>query len=231
MAEYTVGLDPGQTVDPTAIAVVQRIDGGTKPLYRCGHLERLPLNTTYPDVITHTRRLLQQSPLLGRAELVLDLTGIGRPVGDMFRQEGLHPIKVTITAGHEEKIGERGEHHVAKLILVSQVQALLHDGRLQIQKDLAEAPVLRSELEDFRATVSGSGRWTFGARSGAHDDLVLALSLAIWRANKRGSGRIDPSVLVRSAQIRTRHSLDNFSSNDASAELRMLHIRAISRGR
>jgi hypothetical protein len=128
---YYLGCDPGQSVDPTAIAVMQRIlrEGG-KPLYRCGHLERLPLNTPYPGVIQHVRRLLARDPFIGRTELVLDLTGVGRPVADLFQAEGLYPVKVTITAGSEETVDDRGVHHVAKLILVSTVQAMLHDGRL-----------------------------------------------------------------------------------------------------
>ena len=92
---------------------------------------------------------------------------------------------MSINAGVTETLNEHGIWHVAKLLLVSTVQALLHDGRLQIQKDLPEAPILKLELEDFRATVTDSGRWTFGARSGAHDDLVLALALALWRASRR----------------------------------------------
>jgi len=62
---------------------------------------------------------------------------------------------------------------------------------------------LKLELEDFRATVTDSGRWTFGARSGAHDDLVLALALALWRASRRAPMYIHPSVLARSALLRT----------------------------
>src|SRR5215472_5002114 len=164
MSEYTIGIDPGQSIDPTAFAAVYCLQDGAKPLFRCGYLERLPLDTPYPGIIQHARRLLQQKRFLGRTELVLDLTGVGRPVGDMFRTEGLHPVKVTITAGHEETVVD-GIHHVAKLILVSHVQALLHDGRLQIQQDLPDAPVLRNELADFRATVTDSGNWRFGARA------------------------------------------------------------------
>jgi hypothetical protein len=67
------------------------------------------------------------------------------------------------------------------------------------QKNLPEAPVLKMELEDFRASVTDSGRWTFGARSGAHDDLVLALALALWRASRRVPMQVHPSVLARSA--------------------------------
>jgi hypothetical protein len=236
MAEYNVGLDPGQTQDPTALAVVRTLQDGDKPVFQCGHLERLPLGTPYPGIIQHTRRLLQKEPLLGKAELILDLTGVGRAVGDMFRQEGMHPVRVTITAGLDETVDDRGEHHVAKMILVSTVQALLHDGRLLIQKDLPDAPALRTELEDFRATVTDSGRWTFGARAGQHDDLVLALSLAVWRAYKRRTRPIHPSVLARSAQIWDRPSLDRFDrfdrggGHDAIGELRSFQQRAL-RGR
>lgn len=200
MSEFTIGIDPGQSIDPTAFAAVRRVQNGAKPMFQCGYLERLPLNTTYPSTVQHARRLLTKEPFLGRSELVLDLTGVGRPVADLFRSEGLHPVRVTITAGNDELVDERGIHHVAKLILISQVQTLLHDGRLQIQKELADAPVLRAELEDFRATVTDSGRWTFGARSGAHDDLVLALALAVWRANRRQIF-VHPDVLRRSAQL------------------------------
>ena len=235
MAEYTIGIDPGQTSDPTAFAIVRRIPGEIKPSFHCGHLERLPLGTPYPAIIQHARRLLQQETLRGNAELVLDLTGVGRPVGDMFRLEGLNPVRVTITAGNDETFID-GEHHVAKSILISHIQALLHDGRLLIQSELPEAPALRTELEEFRATVTDSGHWRFGARSGAHDDLVLALALAVWRVNKRRMGPVHPDVLARSAQIRTRHSLDRFGfggdgTHDAIGELRAFQQRALARGR
>jgi hypothetical protein len=235
VTDYYIGLDPGQAIDPTAIAIVRRVQDGNRPQYQCGYLERLQLGTPYPGIIQHTRRLLSKDPFLGRSELVLDLTGVGRPVADLFHLEGLRPTRVTITAGSEETIDDHGIHHVAKLILVSQVQALLHDGRLQIQKDLPDAPVLRAELEDFRASVTDSGRWTFGARSGAHDDLVLALALATWRANKKRPMQIHPDVLARSASLQIRRYLGDrsYGGHDGSAEIefRTLQQRALLRAR
>jgi hypothetical protein len=38
----------------------------------------------------------------------------------------------------------------------------------------------------MRATVTDAGRWTFGARSGKHDDLVLALAVALFRSHGDG---------------------------------------------
>ena len=137
---------------------MQRIPNANgKPTFRCGHLGRLPLATPYPGIVRHVHRLLGHPPFLGQS-LVLDLTGVGRPVADLFQAEGLRPVKVSITAGDNETRNEQGIWHVAKLLLVSTVQALFHDRRLQIQKDLPEAPVLKLELEDFRASVTDSGR-------------------------------------------------------------------------
>jgi hypothetical protein len=211
---FYIGVDPGQAVDPTAIAAVQRIAGRNgRPLFRCGHLARLPLNTSYPHVVQHVKHLARGEPFYNRAELVLDLTGVGRPVADLFQAEGLKPVKVSITAAvvgsADDTVDDKGVHHVAKLHLVSTLQTLLHDGRLQLQADLPETPVLVLEMRDFQATVTDTGRWRFGARSGAHDDLVLALALALWRAAKRPTLAVHPDVMRRSMQIFNRPSLDN----------------------
>ena len=97
---YTVGADLGQSQDPTAVAVVRRLDRWpAKPIFQVGHLGRLPLGTSYPNVVSHVTNMLHRPPLLGKAELVIDFTGVGRPVFDMFVGRGVSPIGVTITAG------------------------------------------------------------------------------------------------------------------------------------
>jgi hypothetical protein len=203
MSEYTIGCDPGQSIDPTAFCVVRRIDGGRKPLFHVGHLERVAPQYTVPWCRDPRSPLVAPKGVLRSRRTGADLTGVGRPVADLFQVEGVRPIKVTITAGSEELHDDKtGIYHVAKLVLISTVQTLLHDGRLLIQKELPDAPALRTELEDFRATVTDSGRWTFGARAGQHDDLVLALALACWRANKRRPMQIHPSFIASTARLR-----------------------------
>jgi hypothetical protein len=178
--EYTIGVDLGQSFDPTAIAIVRRIeDSAGRAIFQVGHLERLPLQTLYPHVVAHVGNLMQR--LRGPSELVIDSTGVGKAIADMFTIAGLPTINVTIVAG--EAITSEGlNHRVPKITLVSRVQALLHSGQLKIHRHLAEAPVLVEELQSFRAQISDLGHWRFGARSGAHDDLVLAASVALWRS-------------------------------------------------
>lgn len=153
-------------------------------LFEVGFLQRLPLGTSYPSIVAHVGRVLSQLP--AGAELVIDETGVGKPVGDMFVYGGISPVRVQITAGVAET--HDGMHcSVPKLILVSRLQALLHQGQLKIKRSLPEAEVLVRELQDFRVEYTATGNLTFNARQGRHDDMVLALAIACWRAHGGGT--------------------------------------------
>jgi hypothetical protein len=148
-------------------------------IFQVGHLERAPLGTTYPAIVHHVGRLLGRLPK--GTELIIDYTGVGRPVFDMFRHLSVYPVGVLITNGATETTID-GVAHVPKIVLVGRLQALLHEGRLKIQKDLPEAGALVNELADFRVQFTAAGHLTFNAREGRHDDLVLALAIACYRA-------------------------------------------------
>jgi hypothetical protein len=164
------------------------------PIFQVGHLERLPLGTSYPGIVAHVGRLLTKLP--GRPELVIDFTGVGRPVFDMFVYAGISPTGVVITSGTDET-HHRMTRSVPKLTLVSRLQALLHEGRLKILRELAEAETLVRELQDFRSEFTAAGHLTFNARTGKHDDLVLALAIAVWRAHGGGFAGWGFSELMR----------------------------------
>ena len=153
------------------------------PIFQVGHLERLPLGMPYPAIVAHVGRLLTKLP--GRPELVIDYTGVGRPVFDMFVYSGIYPTGVLITGGTTEA-RDGPTRSVPKLTLVSRLQALLHEGRLKILRELSEAETLVRELQDFRCEFTAAGHLTFNARTGKHDDLVLALAIAVWRAHGGG---------------------------------------------
>jgi len=152
-------------------------------IFQVGHLERLPLGTPYPAIVAHVGRLLAKLP--AGTDLAIDLTGVGKPVFDLFQYSGIYPVGVQITAGSAES-RDGMVCSVPKLTLVSRLQALLHEGRLKIQRELAEAETLVRELQDFRVEFTAAGHLTFNARAGKHDDLVLALAIATWRAHGGG---------------------------------------------
>jgi hypothetical protein len=199
---WTMGVDLGQSHDPTAVAIVEsevavrcfydehdveprQVPEGVE--HRVRHLERLPLRMAYPMQVAHVRGLLR-APELRECELVIDETGVGKPVCDLFEQDGLRPHRVTITAGVEEGRAGMRSWRVPKVMLVSRLQAALHAGELKLSPGLAELKALQGELSEFRMRHTQAGSAVFGGREGRHDDLVLALALALWRAQARVRG-------------------------------------------
>jgi hypothetical protein len=146
------------------------------------HLQRMPLGLSYPTIVHDIGLMLERPPMRGVAELVIDETGVGRAVGDIFTQSGLKLVRVTITSGNDESMSGSRRYSVSKTNLISLLDAKLHTGELRFAKELREAPAMEEELKDFRRHVSESGRYSFEARAGKHDDLVLACSIALWRA-------------------------------------------------
>lgn len=190
--EYALGLDLGQTFDPTAAALLEmrqeplaEIDPQTlrqrlgRKIVNVRGLWRYPLQTPYPAIVRDIALRLGDTRIAG-ARLAIDQTGVGRPVFDLFAQAGLRPVGITITGGSDFSQVEVDQFRVAKILLVSVMQSLLHAGEIKIAKSLPDASVLVSELQDFRANISETGYASFGARSGKHDDLVLAVSVAGW---------------------------------------------------
>jgi hypothetical protein len=186
---FVLSADLGQSQDPTAIAVLKhrkifshhstgsRTQIGER--FDVCHLARLPLGLAYPQVVQEVRMLMARKPVAGNCELIVDETGVGRAVADLFDTTGLRPTRLTITAGIEQGWAH-GSWHVSKQILISTLDARLHTGELGFAKELHEASAMELELTDFRRKVSVAGRYTFEARVGKHDDLVLAVAIGLW---------------------------------------------------
>ena len=90
-------------------------------------------------------------------------------------------IPVLIHGGYQTAYDPRdGTYRVPKRDLVEAAQIALQNRRLEISSALPDASILIQELRDFRGTVSEAGNDRYEAREREHDDLVLALSMAVW---------------------------------------------------
>ncbi len=143
-------------------------------------LRRWPLGTPYPDIVEDVLTALQFEKLLDPV-LVVDETGVGRAVVDLFRCRvkcGFYPVVITA--------GATAQHngiswHVPKKDLVGVMQVLMGHRLLQVPEKLKEGELLRKELQNFKVKVTSSANEVFGAwREGEHDDLVLAVAIATW---------------------------------------------------
>jgi hypothetical protein len=192
--DFVVGVDLGQSRDYTAIAVVERVRTVTfdpdtleeQPAtvnFQLRHLERPELGTAYPAIVERCISLLDRAPLSRETPLVVDRTGVGRAVTDIFTAAGVEPVAVTIHGG-DEVIREGKHYRVPKRELVGTLIALYQTGRLKVAESLALAPALANELLNFKVKVDlrtahdSYESW----RESVHDDLVLAVALACWYA-------------------------------------------------
>jgi hypothetical protein len=94
--------------------------------------------------------------------------------------------------GHDSRAAitslRRGELclYVPKRDLAAAVVAALGSRRLRVASALPDAPMLLAELRKFRMKISDAGNDTNSAwRENDHDDWVLAVALALWRARRR----------------------------------------------
>jgi len=187
---YALAVDLGQSNDPTAVAVLEHrkhqhvhIKGRITQAgetFDVRYLRRLPLGLSYVEQVGEVSRLVGRPPLNDQCLFAIDETGVGRAVGDFFDQVGVSPTRITITGGTAvTNVGPR-RFHVPKGILVSLLDARLHTGELRFAANLTEASAMANELRDFRRHVSAAGRFSFEARAGQHDDLVLSVAIGIW---------------------------------------------------
>ena len=201
--DYILGIDLGQAHDFTALTVLergQRPTGRHKTIttasgamryppeleatYQVRHLERLSRGTPYPQQVERVTRLVEQTRRTVGTEprMVVDQTGVGRPVVDMLRAAGHKRLAAVTIHGGDQATREGNEHRVPKRELVSILQVLLQSDRLAVARSLPEADTLTKELMAFKVTLSATGHDSYGNdwRENAHDDLVLAVALAAW---------------------------------------------------
>ena len=183
---YIIGVDLGQVHDYTAVAIVERRQAPMGWVVR--YLFRFPLGTSYVEIVEEIRRLMYLPALRGQSQLVLDATGVGRPVLDLFRQAGMgcRPVGISIHGG-DAVTPDRAisGYRVPKRDIVSNLEVRFELGQVKINRSLPYADLLLKELQNFRRHIAESGHDSYGAgRSGAHDDLVLALGIAIWLGQK-----------------------------------------------
>lgn len=196
---FIIGLDLGQTADYTALAVLERLDQEywrtRQYSYASRYLERFDLHTSYPDIVRRVKMLVNILPLkenevdCAEYELVVDQTGVGRPVVDLLRQASLSVTAITITGGNSfARAGQ--DYTVPKRDLISNLQVLLQSKRLTFAENLPMVKILINELLNYQVKITETAHDVYSGREGVHDDLVLAVALAGWYG-ENGAGVLE----------------------------------------
>ncbi len=179
MADFFVGLDLGQANDYTALSILEREGNHNEAIFNVRFLERVR-GAPYPTIVNKVLKILS-NPTMQGATLVVDQTGVGAPVVDLFRQAGLSPAAVMIHGG-DKTIHDSGSWRVPKRDLVGCLQVLLQNGKLKISSKLKLGVILQQEMLNFKVKIDPiTAHDSYSAwREADHDDLVLCVALAAW---------------------------------------------------
>jgi hypothetical protein len=156
-------------------------------LYPRSHVRFSPSVSWNPDLISQKiqakRVFAAPETNKGKADLVIDATGVSLTITDIFSKRGRSFTAVKIHGGDAE-IHDKNIHRVPKGNLVFALQAALQNGALKIASSLELAENLREELLNFRIKINlATGHDSHEhRREGDHDDLALAAALTVWAA-------------------------------------------------
>jgi hypothetical protein len=200
--KFVLALDFGFVRDYTALVLVERVNCPDDPLmrtnaaedrvqYHVRDIKRFPLGTQTPQIIENICQRMTLRSLAGRTSLIVDATGAGIPIVQEMRQRGLRPVPITITGG-----GRMKGFSVPKRDLVSRLLLLLQQHRLRISSRLPLRLELKEEFNNFNVKFTANGKPTYSASSAAHDDIIMALCLAVhFFEGRRGVPRVHATVI------------------------------------
>ena len=183
-----IGVDLGQRRDHSAIAVVERFyqHSTVQEFLHTGRdgqwwfhvrlLERIRRMTPYPDVVSRVKEISELPQIVQTRTVVVDGTGVGAPVVDLLRRSGMSCLinPIIITGGGRAHTALRGGYEsVPRSELLTAMQVIVQQGRLKVAGKSQESETLRREMLGLKAAGPGSE---------PHDDLALAVALALWKA-------------------------------------------------
>lgn len=207
--QFYIGLDLGKKQDYSAIAVVEQCVWTTGEKDRLTfapklerntilrHIERLRRGTLYTQVVERVREMLL-SEALRREPVVLafDATGVGEGVGEMVekmvrevsgrREAWLNLAAVVFTSGQQTR-WRQYEAYVPKSTILDEVVLRVEQQELWLDPGRPGVAELCRELQQMQRIRNEHGtRWV---SVGEHDDLVMALGLAVWGTTYRAVPR------------------------------------------
>lgn len=193
MPRFLVGLDLGQSQDPTALTVIERIEIPSTALapqfyyYDMRFLKRFPLQMSYPDVMKSVNEIITDPRLSGEIALLVDTTGVGAAVVDLLRLMHLPCKLIPVLVTFGTSITHDGKRwHVPKRNLATAVRILLESERLKIRTYLKDHILLLKELRAFRIKITKAKNDTYEAwRENDHDDLVFATAMCCWFGERK----------------------------------------------
>ncbi|KAA0253408.1 hypothetical protein FBQ97_00790 [Acidobacteria bacterium ACD] len=178
---YTIGLSIGPPSDTTGLVVVETTErpesagpAAAPWSHAVRHLRRFPPGSGYREIVADVQAILVN--LIGERTVVLDVTGVGVPIADLFTWREAWTRRYRLTAG--ETLASGPDTRIPRQDAAARLQIVLQEQRLAIAAGpLAEE--LARDLRTFSPKPAAGPASELAWRERPSDDLVLALALAL----------------------------------------------------
>lgn len=158
---FVCGLDLAKSVDYTVYWVMD-VETGQTVFYKRVN------KTDYKDILRTAKEICTR---YNEADLIFDATGVGGGLADMMAHYDLigHPYVFTNDSKNE---------------LVTKLAVAIEHGQITAPN----ITTVRGELAAYTYSLTRTGKISYNAPSGMHDDIVMAMALANWyRTENEGS--------------------------------------------
>jgi hypothetical protein len=219
---YHLGCDLGKENDFTAVCFLQKRTPLDKYSRRNGHpsyevltMKRFPLKTSYVSIVSEISNRLKHSPFDSWQDfrgithpariptyLTFDKTGTGAAVAELLKNDAFLDSRlddlraVNITAGRE--VNETSDAlNIPKRDLIMATLISFERGFIEFAGNMPELPTLINELQNFEMKFTAKGNDSYSAKGANHDDMIIALSLAVWSARNTDESFNEESALKK----------------------------------
>ncbi len=128
---YIISLDPAQLHDYSALAVIE-VEGNVYRIVDLKRKQHLP----YTEIVSWVKKVFMNPKFAHNPKdgiyspvFVLDITGVGKAIQDMFTAEGVRSTGIQLTGGEaESRAGNT--YRVSKTSLVGKFLAAWDEGRV-----------------------------------------------------------------------------------------------------
>jgi hypothetical protein len=157
---------------------------------------------SYVDVVQHLVLTMNRPPFIGRTQLAIDGTSLGRVVSDQLTDAKQPHLAVTMTAGQGwTRKGFRV--NAAKTTILETLSVAFASGDLTFAHDLAMKDEIVAELETFalETTAAGNQIITQARSASGHGDAAIALGIATFVAQYLQPGFVGSAPVRHSWRV------------------------------
>lgn len=189
--EYQMGIDPSEGVtDPSAIVVTSKSTGEVVAVWS----GKMPADKL-------ASKITQVGRIYRNAKAVLEVNAAGMATLTKLRDSGYPSIYKrevfdSVTKKKIEKYGWKTTH-ANKILLLDNLLTKMRENKAKLNDER-----LIAELRTFCWTDE-SKKSGLGAKTGFHDDLIMATSLAYWGLKGDYTVSVDPSYIPKNSVLGT----------------------------